>query len=260
MKHVVSLSGGTASAVAADRVLERYGHSDVSLWFADTSWEDEGLYQFLKDLETFWEKKIIRFRDGRIPLEVAEQKRIIPNQRRAPCALELKIKPFVKFLHGVAKPVTVHLGLDWTESHRAVRPRKEYEGMAGVTVDLPLMWEPLANPPHRKAVERWGIKIPRLYDLGFPHNNCGGRCVKQGIAEWVRLKTAFPNRFEEVKNWEAVQRAKGGARSKFAIARNQSGNKVVPLPLEELERRYAQGQQLFLAPSQEDVFGCVCSY
>ena len=40
--HIVSLSGGIASAVAADRVIGRYG-DDVELWFADTSWEDDDL-------------------------------------------------------------------------------------------------------------------------------------------------------------------------------------------------------------------------
>ena len=54
MKHIVSLSGGTASAVAADRVLKRYGAEDTTLWFADTSWEDEDLYRFLIDLEEYW--------------------------------------------------------------------------------------------------------------------------------------------------------------------------------------------------------------
>ena len=45
MKHIVSLSGGTASAVAANRVIQRKGKDNVILWFADTSWEDEDLYR-----------------------------------------------------------------------------------------------------------------------------------------------------------------------------------------------------------------------
>ena len=53
MKHIVSLSGGTASAIAGDRVINRYGKENVILWFADTSWEDEDLYRFLEDLDTF---------------------------------------------------------------------------------------------------------------------------------------------------------------------------------------------------------------
>ena len=75
MEHIVSLSGGTASAVAADRVLNKYGHEFTTLWFADTLWEDEDLYRFLKDLESRWEKKIVRFTDGRTPLQLAEEQK-----------------------------------------------------------------------------------------------------------------------------------------------------------------------------------------
>ena len=41
MKHIVSLSGGSASAVAADRVINRDGSNAVDLWFADTLWDDD---------------------------------------------------------------------------------------------------------------------------------------------------------------------------------------------------------------------------
>ena len=263
MHHFVSLSGGTASAVAADRVLREH-KKDTTLWFADTSWEDEDLYRFLDDLQDYWQHPIIRHKDGRTPLEVAEQASIIPNQRRAPCALKLKIEPSRAYVTKLAKvsPVTVHLGLDWTEMHRAKRPTEEYEKIPRVKVDLPLLWKPIATPPHRKVTEAWGIRTPRLYDLGFPHNNCGGRCVKQGVSEWIRLKATFPHRFKEVKEWEAAQRAQGGARADYAIARDQSGGKVTPLPLDELEKRHSPGQQLFLGaePSQEDAFSCLCSY
>ena len=79
MKHIVSISGGSASAVSADRVMTRYGKDNTTLWFADTLWEDEDLYRFLIDLEAYWDKEIIRHTDGRTPLEVAEDRKIIPN-------------------------------------------------------------------------------------------------------------------------------------------------------------------------------------
>ena len=90
MKHVVSISGGSGSAVAAERVLDRYDKNDVILWFADTLWEDEDLYRFLDDLEARWEHEIIRFTDGRTPLDVAEKRQLIPNSLIAPCSHELK--------------------------------------------------------------------------------------------------------------------------------------------------------------------------
>jgi hypothetical protein len=47
--------------------------------------------------------------------------------------------------------------------------------------------------------------------------NCGGRCIKQGVREWLRLRYHFPERFEQIKQWELAQRAKGGARATHAI-------------------------------------------
>ena len=258
MHHIVSLSGGTASAVAADRVLQKYGAADVTLWFADTSWEDEDLYRFLDDLESYWEQEIRKFKDGRTPLEVAEQRSIIPNQRRAPCSWELKIEPFVDFITEIPKPLTIHLGLDFTEQHRIARPKAEYEAIDGVTVDTPLLWNPVALPPHRIVTESWGIETPRLYKMGFPHNNCGGRCVRQGIKEWQRLKHTFPGRFKEVADWELVQRAKGGARADYAITRDRDGGTVKPMTLHSIAE--TKGEQLPLGVSNEDVIGCFCDY
>lgn len=258
MKHIVSLSGGAASAVAADRVMTRFGKEATLLWFADTNWEDEDLYEFLVELEAYWEVTIERYKDGRTPLQVAEDASIIPNQKRAPCALRLKVLPFRDFISRQDKPLTVHLGLDWREEHRMPRPKAEYEAMEGVTVDFPLLWKPIITEPYQNAIVRWGIKIPRLYTWGFPHNNCGGRCVKQGLSEWLRLKQVMPERFAEVRDWEQAQRAKGGARANYAIARDQSNKTVTPLTLVELEERAAK--QLELQPSLDDAFGCFCSY
>jgi len=229
------------------------------LWFADTSWEDPDLYRFLADLESYWEIDIHKHVDGRNPLQVAEQKKIIPNQRHAPCTLELKILPFVKYLKAMPKPVTVALGMDWKETHRMERPKAEYEKMEGVTVDFPLMWEPYETRPYAQVVASWGIPIPSLYLEGFPHNNCGGRCVKQGVAEWKRLKIHRPKDFAMVRDWERDQRGKGGARANYAIARDQSGGEVKPKTMAEIERE-AEPQDGQLPLAIDDAINCFCSY
>jgi len=258
MRHVVSLSGGVASAVCADRVLNRYGADAVELWFADTKWEDDDLYRFLDDLEDRWSKKITRMSDGRNPLQVAEDRKLIPNQRRAPCSLVLKIDVFSRWLAEQPKPITVHLGLDWTEPERFNAPKKNYESIDGVSVDFPLTWEPLEQVRYYHVVKNWGINPPRLYDKGFPHNNCGGRCVRQGISEWHRLKTHFPERFAEVRDWEEEQRGKGGARANYSICRDQRNGEVKPVTLKTLEN---QKFKLLDRPNhEEDLFGCFCDY
>lgn len=255
-QYVVSLSGGTASAVAADRAIARYGRDAVTLWFADTSWEDEDLHRFMGDCRNKWGGEIIRYCDGRTPLDVAEQQHIIPNQKLAPCTHVLKIEPFRRFIQAHTKPLTVLVGLDWSEMHRHDAPRKRYEAIEGVAVDFPLMWKPLEYRPYFQVVKSWGIEPPRLYGYGFPHNNCGGRCVRQGIGEWLRLRATFPERFAEVRDWEAKQRAAGDARANYAIARDQSGGQVRPVTLAELELRELPAPGTAV---QEDMFSCFCA-
>lgn len=257
MNYVASLSGGVASAVATDRAIERYEREAVTLWFGDTEWEDEDLYRFLADLMKRWGGELVSYRDGRTPLEVAAYEQIIPNQKHAPCSRSLKIRPFVKFLEAHPKPVTVLLGLDWKEQHRMAAPRKHYESIEGVTVDYPLMWPPLEYRPYQEVVRSWGIEPPRLYQMGFHHNNCGGRCVKQGIGEWIRLRHHFPERFAEVRDWEQAQRAKGGPRATYGIIRDRTGGDVKSMTLAELEAREFPIDD---EPSTDDMFGCMCEY
>ena len=258
MQYIVSLSGGVASAVAAERAIQRYGRDSVTLWFANTLAEDEDTYRFLLDCQIRWGGAIVDYTDGRTPLQVAEDKQIIPNQRIAPCTLELKIKPFRRFLAEVPKPVTVLLGLGWNEQHRMDRPKANYEAIDGVSVDFPLMWKPLEYRPYQEVVRDWGIEPPRAYALGFRHNNCLRHgCVKQGVGDWERFKFAFPDRFARTRDWEQAQRAKGGARATYAICRDSRGGDVKPLTLAEIELRAERPDD---AEGQDDMFACMCSY
>ena len=253
---ISSISGGIASAVATQRAFDKYGKDNVLPWFADPLFEDEDLYRFLSDLEKHWQKEIYRHVEGETPLQVSERHRIIANQKLAPCSGDLKVKPFTRFVKDYPKPVVVVLGLGWEEQHRMKAPKENYEKIEGVTVEYPLMWKPYDFTPF-ETVKSWGIEIPRLYQMGFPHNNCGGRCFRQGIKEWQRLKVHFPERFEQVRDWEQVQRRNDDARQNYAICRDQSGGEVSPLTLLEIEQ---QEESLSDSAIQEDMFACFCSY
>jgi hypothetical protein len=267
MKHIVSLSGGTASAVAADRVMARskdpesphYGE-EVVLWFADTKWEDHDLYRFLNELETYWDHPVIRESDGRTPLEVASDRSIIPNNRFAPCSLVLKQQMFKKFLKAQEKPVTVHLGLDWSEEHRHARPKMEYEKVEGVSVDFLLMWKPLMamNAYHAYVEDEFGIDRPHLYKAGFPHNNCGGRCIRQGQKEWLRLLKTHPERFHEVAEWEQEQREKGGPRANRTIMVDRRDGESKAITLYELKARDGVAPEQVKFDGAADMYGCFC--
>jgi 3'-phosphoadenosine 5'-phosphosulfate sulfotransferase (PAPS reductase)/FAD synthetase len=260
MHHIVSLSGGSASAVAADRVLKKYGSENTTLWFADTLWEDEDLYRFLEDLEKKWDKKIVRFTDGRTPLQVAEDKNIIPNSLVAPCSYFLKQVPFRNYIKEHPKPLTVHLGLDWSEQHRHAKPKEIYEKIEGVTVDFPLMWKPVPFMDYTAMIgQQWGIPIPRLYRMGFSHNNCGGRCVRAGASEWVRLLKYFPDRYKAVEEWELDQQTKDENRENRTIQKEQINNETVPISLKDL-RIKNETTQIDMFENDGDAYGCFCEY
>lgn len=267
MKYVVSLSGGVASAVAADRAIQRYGKENVILWFADTKWEDADLYRFMQDCLVYWGMEMKTHTDGRTPLEVAEQRQLIPNSKIAPCSFVLKVEPFRAFIARIHEPVTVLLGMDWKEMHRMEAPTKAYEA-AGAEVDFPLMWKPYEFRPYQDVVRHdWGIEPPRLYALGYQHNYCAGRCVKAGVHEWIRTLIHFPERFEEVKLWEQAQRAKGGPRANRTICSEERQGKKYPVTLEEIERRFLAGEYkedattMFDAQEyKDDRVSCFCSY
>lgn len=257
MIYIVSLSSGISSAIAAHRAIDRYGREAVRLVFMDTQWEDDDNYRFLNELGRFWDKDIISLRDGRTPLQVSSQEHIIPNQKIAPCTYRLKIELFVDFIRQYEN-VTVILGMNWTEPHRMKAPKENYAKI-GVKVEYPCMWEPIDLDPFA-TVRSWGIEPPRMYRLGYAHANCGGRCVKQGISEWVRTYHNFPERFAEVEQWEAAMRQDKRFED-YAILRDQSGGMVRPFPLLQLRENIEAGlqQQPMLPLFEDDLSNCFCN-
>ena len=254
--RIVSVSGGVQSAVQADRVLQRYGPKGTTLWFADTTVEDEDLYRFLDDLERRWGKRILRRRDGRTPLQVSEEMGFIPTHRKAPCTFALKVDLFVADLKRCPKPVTVYLGMAWWERHRMDTPKSRYEAVPGVTVEYPALWQPMDRRPALDVVRSWGIEPPRAYSLGFSHNNCGGACVKQGHAEWLRLLKWKPELFKHYEDWEQSMRAKGPPLDDHAFCVDRRNGGYRPITLTELRESRAEPP----ATGEDEADGCIqCS-
>ncbi len=55
----------------------------------------------------------------------------------------------------------------------------------GVKTAFPLICDrSLRGISYGDFAKNFGIEPPRLYKMGFKHNNCGGACVKAGISQW----------------------------------------------------------------------------
>ena len=101
-------------------------------------------------------------------------------------------------------------------------------------------------------LEGEGIKQPRLYEMGFPHNNCGGFCIKAGQAHFKRLLEVMPERFAYHERKELELAAYLG--KNVSILKDRRGGKTRPLTLKALRERVECGGEI----DEHDWGGCGC--
>lgn len=258
MNHVVNFSGGICSFWAAKRVVDRYGTDKTTLLFADTLIEDEDLYAFNAHSEKVLGLKITRISEGMTPWELFRRQGMIGNNRFPICSVYLKRKPLDEWLrrNHLEFDTTVYVGFDFTEFTRLEDLRAEKNTWR---IEAPMCEEPLWDKCRmRDECVKLGFKIPRLYQLGFPHNNCGGRCVRAGITHWVHLLRHLPNRFME---WEEEEQRtikelteRGISSAWFSILKDRRNGESKPMTLRELRLRVESGERF----SALDWGGCGC--
>lgn len=278
MHYIVNVSGGLTSYEARRRTIATHGPDRVTSVFADTLIEDEDLYRFLIEthvpggapdlcaaalalpgidamdarkaaLADLRRKTMARapglawVADGRSPFDVWHDERaftvrIAYGSGAAPCSKFLKRKAITRWLKTQAGPYTLVFGMDWSEIERMGRLVKTYAPTP--------VWCPLAEPPYldkchiAAQLERDGIAPPRLYADGFIHNNCGGGCVRAGIAHFANLHKTRPGVYAV---WESEEERLRTALDKdIAILNERRSGVVSPLTLRALRERIASGR------------------
>jgi 3'-phosphoadenosine 5'-phosphosulfate sulfotransferase (PAPS reductase)/FAD synthetase len=232
-------SGGIGSWAAAKRVAEKHGTANLKLLFTDTKIEDEDLYRFLHEAAANVGGELIILQEGRDPWTVFFDERYLGNSRRDPCSKILKRQLADRWMRQHYTPETAvrYVGIDWMEEHRYTRTKAR---LAPWPVEAPMCEEPYLS---RKQVRAWlaaeGIRLPRLYDMGFDHNNCGGFCVKAGQAHFRRLLEVMPARYayHEAKEQE-IRRYLG---KPVSMLRKEVNGVRYPLTLKDLRESLAKG-------------------
>lgn len=260
MKHIVSFSGGVGSWYAAKRVVERHGTDDVTLLFCDTKMEDEDLYRFLDEAAADVGAQLVKIADGRTPWEIFEAERFLGNSRIDPCSKILKRQLSDKWLSENCKPeeTIVYVGIDWTESHRfegtaSRKGLKARKATQGWRYEAPLCEPPFVTKEVMfAALATAGIARPRLYDMGFAHNNCGGFCVKAGQSHFAMLLAKMPERYAWHEEWEQYIRTYlGKPVSILSISENRERKN---LTLREFREKIQAGWKC----EKFDFGGCGC--
>jgi hypothetical protein len=254
-------SGGLGSWMAAKRVVAQHGTKDLFLVFADVkgnnpsphAGEDADTYRFIREAATNVGGTLVWLNEGRDIWQVFKDDRFLGNSRLANCSKFLKQKPCREWLDANCDPTdtTIYVGIDWSESHRLPAIVKAY---------LPYRAEaPLCSPPYvdKKAIEAAcvseGMEIPRLYRAGFPHNNCGGGCVRAGQAQFELLLREHPDRYSY---WEGKeQELRDHLDKDVTILRDRRDGTATPLTLRAFREGLDTGQ---LAFDEFDFGGCGC--
>jgi len=190
----------------------------------------------------------VKIQDGRTPFEIFRAQRFLGNSRIAPCSKILKQKVARKFIESNYLPsqVTLFVGIDWSEIHRLPKIKT---GWLPFTVEAPLCEPPYGDKlSWMVQIQDLDIEIPSLYSKGFPHNNCGGGCVRAGKAQWRKLLQLYPDRFSQWENHEQEMREMLG--KDITILRNST--------LKELRASVEKESEYGIQIDLFDFGGCGC--
>ena len=221
--HIIFFSGGKSSFTVAHLVKERYPNDNIVLYFTDTLWEDEDLYRFIYEASDKLQLPMLYHCVGLTPPQLMAKEKFLYNSRVGNCSKKLKMEPAAKFfkkgikpniekwyneqylkaeinplVEGFAENTSVYFGIGWDEMHREGAIKANWKPF---DVQMPLIDEMIEN---EDILKLYSIRRPRLYDMGFVHNNCKGRCVKAGQGHFKNLLMKDEKTFQELKEQEIV--------------------------------------------------------
>ncbi|WP_251129589.1 phosphoadenosine phosphosulfate reductase family protein [Exiguobacterium sp. s55] len=259
--HVAMFSGGASSAYVAYHIVQKYGKDNSILFFTDTLWEDMDNYRFMEEVADYIGLEITTSIDGRTPEEVFFDMRFLGNSRMAKCSEELKVRQTMIFLEELRdihnlEPI-LHFGIGPHEQHRAINLQNFYEHnpIEPIETRFPMI-EIFKEDMDAKTIiqNEWGIKLPRMYDLGFSHANCGGRCVRGGLGHYALLFKVWPDQYAEQEAMEERFREK--FQKDVSILKRNGGPFTLREYREMMER---DGVEAYLA-EKDDTVPCVCAF
>jgi 3'-phosphoadenosine 5'-phosphosulfate sulfotransferase (PAPS reductase)/FAD synthetase len=190
---VCHFSCGAASAVATKLALAQYGPERVVILNAFIAEEHPDNRRFAADCERWFGHPITVLRDekyGASARETWRRKRFMVSGVFGPaCSAILKHEPMDAF----AELEDVHvLGFTAEEVGRFERMAQRRT----MQLSAPLIERNLSKADCLAMIERAGIRLPKMYELGFNNANCVG-CPRGGEGYWNHVRRVFPDAFEE---------------------------------------------------------------
>lgn len=222
--RILFFSGGLSSFLVAHYLKTTYKDDNIVLYFTDTLWEDEDLYRFIHEVSDKLELPLLIHSQDINPVELMIKRHTLFSNRFGVCSVVLKMRVARNYLFKKKKPkiekwhnrkhlknqnfidgATLYFGISFEEIHRKKAIEENWKPF---TTEFPLTKLYLdAND----ILLNYNIKKPRLYAMGFSHNNCKARCVKAGISHFKTLYNVDRKTFDEIENIESTLSAFVGA-------------------------------------------------
>lgn len=190
-------SCGAASAVAIKIAIEENSAArnplPVEIIYCHVREEDADNARFLRDCQEWFGHPIQVLENaqyGGSVVNVMRQRRFINSAKGAPCTLHLKKEPARAFARDG------DLNVYGYTAEEEWRVDNWIDANNGRLIWAPLVDRGLSKGTVLAIVARAGITLPRLYAMGYDHNNCVG-CVKGGAWYWNKIRVDFPERFAQ---------------------------------------------------------------
>ena len=210
--RVIFFSGGLASFAVAHHLITKYPNEKPLLYFTDTKWEDEDLYRFIYEVSDKLKLPMMIHSMNLNPVQLMIKQKIIYNSRMGNCSTILKMKTAADYFKRGKVPeyeekvnweyyedgevTELYFGIGYEEFHRVGAIKKNWQPFE---VKFPLV-ETMYD--YDGLLKLYGIEKPRLYNMGFTHNNCKGRCVKAGKGHFKLLYNTDRETFDEINQIE----------------------------------------------------------
>lgn len=176
-------------------------YSNVTIIRIETGSEHPDNERFMKECEEklFHQPiKVARSEKYANVVDVIERKRFINSPFGASCTYELKKKVRYKIEDEIKCWDNQVYGFDTSERRRAQRFIEQYPATRPL---FPLISHNLSKEDCLAILDKYGIQIPTMYQLGYNNNNCIG-CVKGGKGYWNMIRKDFPATFNRMASLE----------------------------------------------------------
>lgn len=188
MRHLIWFSCGAPSAVAAKLTAQEF--PDAEVIYCDTGGEHEDNKRFLADVERWLGKTVTVLKNPRYAdhFAVAVKERYINGPFGAKCTAVLKRE----LREAYQRPGDVHVwGFTAEEYDRSIDFKERFPDLGCY---FPLVEADITREDCLGIVNRAGIRLPKMYQLGYRNNNCIG-CWKGGMGYWNKIRVDFPEHF-----------------------------------------------------------------